>query len=172
MFGDASAALGIIHRQGLGKLRHLDTNYLWVQEKAMNGELQYQKIAGNKNAADLFTKVLTWDRMKQLMEGMRTEFVGGSVLGILEQKVNELVNTLNLGLSTKTWVRTDLGSRTAKTTVRGGPEYRDVVGRVAVDANSGEILVAEDLRRVDRAELHRHIVAGPRDIVTGVIYST
>ena len=85
------------------KLRHLDTNYLWVQEKAMNGELQYQKIAGNKNAADLFTKVLTWDRMKQHMDGMQTEFVGGSVLGILEQIVNELVNSLNLGLRTKTW---------------------------------------------------------------------
>ena len=65
-----------------------------------------------------------------------------------------------------------MASKTAKTTVRGGPEYQNVVGRVAVDANSGEILIAEDLRRVERAELHKPIAAVPRDIVTGVIYST
>lgn len=28
---DASAALGIISRKGLGKVRHLDTNHLWIQ---------------------------------------------------------------------------------------------------------------------------------------------
>ena len=27
---DASAALGILKRRGLGKVRHLNTNYLWV----------------------------------------------------------------------------------------------------------------------------------------------
>ena len=32
VWGDASAALGIIGRQGLGKLRHVDTQYLWVHE--------------------------------------------------------------------------------------------------------------------------------------------
>ena len=31
ILGDASACLGVIQRQGLGKLRHLNTNYLWVQ---------------------------------------------------------------------------------------------------------------------------------------------
>ena len=28
---DASAALGIIQRQGLGKLRHIDTSFLYIQ---------------------------------------------------------------------------------------------------------------------------------------------
>ena len=28
---DASAALGIIQRQGLGKLRHIATQFLWIQ---------------------------------------------------------------------------------------------------------------------------------------------
>ena len=31
---DASAALAIVARRGLGKLRHLDTKYLWIQEKS------------------------------------------------------------------------------------------------------------------------------------------
>ena len=33
VLGDASAALAIVARRGLGKLRHPDTNYLWIQEK-------------------------------------------------------------------------------------------------------------------------------------------
>ena len=28
--GDASAALGIINRQGLGRTRHIDTGLLWI----------------------------------------------------------------------------------------------------------------------------------------------
>ena len=31
IFSDASAALGIVQRQGLGKLRHIDCSYLFVQ---------------------------------------------------------------------------------------------------------------------------------------------
>ena len=33
VLGDANAALDIIKRAGLGKLRHLNTQWLWVQEK-------------------------------------------------------------------------------------------------------------------------------------------
>ena len=92
VFGDASAALAIIQRQGLGKMRHLDTSYLWIQEKSMNDELQYRKVAGTKNAADLFTKVLSWDELKRHMDTMKSEFVGGDVLGFLEKEVNNLVD--------------------------------------------------------------------------------
>ena len=38
VFGDASAALAIIARRGVGRVRHLDTSYLWVQEKAASEE--------------------------------------------------------------------------------------------------------------------------------------
>ena len=43
---DASAALAIVARRMLGKLRHLDTNYLWIQEKAVKGDLNFKKVAG------------------------------------------------------------------------------------------------------------------------------
>ena len=32
VWGDASAALGIIHRRGLGKTRHINVGYLWIQD--------------------------------------------------------------------------------------------------------------------------------------------
>ena len=62
--GDASAALAIVARRGLGKLRHLDTNYLWIQDKAAKGDLNFKKVAGFDNGADLFTKSLSWSEVQ------------------------------------------------------------------------------------------------------------
>ena len=58
VWADASAALGIVGRQGLGKVRHLDTNILWVQEAALRKRLLYCKVRGEHNIADLMTKYL------------------------------------------------------------------------------------------------------------------
>ena len=53
---DSSAALGISTRSGLGKLRHLETHTLWVQEKVRTGAIQVRKVRGDVNPADVFTK--------------------------------------------------------------------------------------------------------------------
>jgi hypothetical protein len=53
---DASAALGIIGRNGLGKLRHLDTSYLWIQQVSAEKKLKYGKVDGKDNVADIMTK--------------------------------------------------------------------------------------------------------------------
>ena len=53
---DASAALGIIQRQGLGKLRHVLTQFLWIQEKVRANEFDIAKVAGQDNPADILTK--------------------------------------------------------------------------------------------------------------------
>ena len=53
---DASAALGIIGRNGLGKLRHLDTSYLWIQQVSAEKRLKYGKVDGKDNVADIMTK--------------------------------------------------------------------------------------------------------------------
>ena len=58
IFADSSAALGVVHRKGSGKLRHIRVNMLWVQDKRANGELDYQKIEGTENPGDLMTKHL------------------------------------------------------------------------------------------------------------------
>ena len=51
--GDASAAIGIIRRMGLEKMRHLNTSWLWVQEKVASRELQYHNIKSSDNSADM-----------------------------------------------------------------------------------------------------------------------
>ena len=59
VWGDASAALGIIHRKGLGRTRHIDTGLLWIQQTAAEKGLKYNKILGTINPADLMTKYLS-----------------------------------------------------------------------------------------------------------------
>ena len=50
---DASAALAITQRQGLGKPRHIDVPLLWIQERIKYGDIITNKIFGKENLADL-----------------------------------------------------------------------------------------------------------------------
>ena len=55
VLGDASAALGIIKKQGLGKLRHLDTGFLWIQQVAADKAMEFSKASGTNNPSDVLT---------------------------------------------------------------------------------------------------------------------
>ena len=70
LYTDSSAARGIICRAGLGKLRHLETGYLWLQAAVKAKRLQVRKVLGSENPADLFTKQLAamdmWKHLETL----------------------------------------------------------------------------------------------------------
>ena len=53
---DATAAIGIARRRGLGKLRHLDVEDLWIQERVRHNDVELCKVLGTENPADIFTK--------------------------------------------------------------------------------------------------------------------
>ena len=53
---DASAAIGICRRRGLGKVRHLHTADLWVQDRLKSGDFALRKTPGSQNIADMMTK--------------------------------------------------------------------------------------------------------------------
>ena len=55
---DAVAAIGIVKRQGLGRVRHLAVADLWVQQKSLRAEVIYKKLDGTKNTSDMLTKVV------------------------------------------------------------------------------------------------------------------
>ena len=65
---DSSAAKGIAHRIGLGKMRHLDVQLLWIQDRVRHGDFKVIKVPGSTNPADLFTKFLADDRIVMLTE--------------------------------------------------------------------------------------------------------
>ena len=53
---DASAAVEVCRRRGLGKIRHLATADLWIQERLRGGDFVLGKVAGQENVADILTK--------------------------------------------------------------------------------------------------------------------
>ena len=57
MCSDASAVIGTAHRQGLGKTRHIQIHYLWIQREVKEGKLTV-KVSTNNNPADLLTKAM------------------------------------------------------------------------------------------------------------------
>jgi len=70
---DAAAAIGIINRTGVGKLRHLRVQYLWLQDKVRIAELMVQKVPGVENPADLLTKHLAADTMNKHLRRLQCE---------------------------------------------------------------------------------------------------
>ena len=66
---DASAALGVAHRLGIGKIRHIEVNQVWLQEKVYRGEIVFEKVSTDENLADALTKPLTFQGIVQHVEG-------------------------------------------------------------------------------------------------------
>ena len=65
---DVAAAEGIASRRGLGKVRHMRVQQLWLQEKVASGEIDIRKIEGKTNMADAFTKALDPKELEEHME--------------------------------------------------------------------------------------------------------
>ena len=72
---DSSACKGICNRDGVGKLRHVELQYMWLQQAVRSGRFTMRKIAGCRNPADLLTKHLAaHDAERKLgLLGMRFE---------------------------------------------------------------------------------------------------
>ena len=64
---DSSTAKSISGRRGVGKIRHLHTPLLWLQQKVTARELAVAKIEGQRNRSDLGTKELAGPRMLELL---------------------------------------------------------------------------------------------------------
>ena len=46
MYTDATAAIGIARRRGMGRIRHIDVTDLWIQEKFNNKHAFLHKVLG------------------------------------------------------------------------------------------------------------------------------
>jgi hypothetical protein len=75
---DSSAAIGICTRQGLGKLRHLDTHTLWIQQAVRTRRVDLRKVEGEQNPADLLTKhSISRQRLESLVALFGCRYLGG-----------------------------------------------------------------------------------------------
>ena len=55
---DATAAISMMKREGLGLAKHISTQWLWVQERVKMKDFAIRKVGTKMNPADLFTKQL------------------------------------------------------------------------------------------------------------------
>jgi hypothetical protein len=105
---DASAALGVVNRTGVGKLRHIRVQFLWIQDQVRLGELVVRKVAGADNQADVFTKnvdaVTLARHIKALgFELQNTRSLSAPTLNYLAMNIEEMImqgqdiNANNLG---------------------------------------------------------------------------
>ena len=65
---DATASKAIASRRGVGRVRHLHTQVLWVQEAVARCELTIVKVPGVENPADMETKHLAQREMHECLK--------------------------------------------------------------------------------------------------------
>ena len=75
--GDAVAAIGIVRRQGLGRIRHLAVADLWVQQRAKAKEVAYTKVEGAQNTSDMLTKAVDRETQERHLQNLGMEFREG-----------------------------------------------------------------------------------------------
>lgn len=63
LYSDAGAVLSIIQRHGLGKLRHVDCKYLFVQRLNAHKALKFSNVPGKDNPTDQGAKGFAWQAM-------------------------------------------------------------------------------------------------------------
>ena len=70
---DSSSANSLANRRGLGRQRHVQTRYLWIQERIACRHIVVRYIKGILNPADLLTKPLPESRIRELAEIFQQE---------------------------------------------------------------------------------------------------
>jgi hypothetical protein len=70
VYVDSTAAKGITSRVGIGKVRHLEVRYLWLQEAVQQREVQVLKIRGDQNPADVMTKAKAFGDAAELLRNV------------------------------------------------------------------------------------------------------
>ena len=74
---DATAAIGICRRRGLGRVRHLAVADLWLQDRLRSGDFELCKVLGSNNVADLLTKYLDRSTQDRHCESLGLDFEAG-----------------------------------------------------------------------------------------------
>ena len=77
LYADAGAAIGVANREGLGRIRHLDTQSLWLQQALRKRRIGLGKVLGTENPSDLMTKHVDGKLLGEHIRNMGCDFVAG-----------------------------------------------------------------------------------------------
>ena len=75
---DSSAARSFVCRRGLGRMRHIEIRDLWLQKEVLKGLVKVVKIPGESNPADLMTKFLNAETVKERLKAMNLRTMPGN----------------------------------------------------------------------------------------------
>ena len=93
LYSDATAAIGMCKREGLGRVRHLSTADLWIQQLIRHDRIRLFKCPSIENPSDMCTKGLGRDRIVSLMQMVYYQLQGGrSPLAPVRNNVTPLLS--------------------------------------------------------------------------------
>ena len=72
-----SSGAAMSSRRGLGRVKHVHTAFLWIQNYVTNGLIKLTKKHTSENLADILTKPVTATLMVQMMDLMGFRYVAG-----------------------------------------------------------------------------------------------
>ena len=117
---DSDAARGMIHRVGCGRVRHLQTRYLWHQQSLREGHFSVIRCGTKENPSDLVTQVLEKEAMTSCMSKLATVLAAtlrGAVIAALARAsgADSEVTTIDDGC----WSRRDMNTTSAMVDTAG-----------------------------------------------------
>ena len=80
VFTDATTGKSLVTRRGLGKVRHIAVNELWLQSHVQNKTVTVVKNKNKFNPSDMMTKNLTKMEMQQTWSMSSTDMRKGDLL--------------------------------------------------------------------------------------------
>lgn len=80
---DSSCAKSIASRVGLGKIRHMEVKFLWIQDAVKDKKIQVRKIRGDGNPADNLTKPRT---VRDMRAGDKLKIIGAEIMQRAKKK--------------------------------------------------------------------------------------
>ena len=103
---DATTGRAIATRKGLGKVRHIAVNELWLQEKVHDEAVSILKIKNKFNLADILTTYLSKDEIEQIIDFLQHQHKEGrsevapQLSLVIENPLNKISND---GIKLQNW---------------------------------------------------------------------
>ena len=118
---DRDADRALATRIGVGRMRHIQVRWLWLQERIRDGDIAAKRVGGAKNVADLGTKHLEAGRRDELLDLMglrltrrrltsstRTAFVAAALQVQAADAATSTLETVVDVISVWVWILNDV----------------------------------------------------------------
>ena len=101
MSTDSSGAKAFASRRGLGRIRHVEVRWLWLQQAVADGRFRVSKVLGTQNPADVLTK---YKNLREYVEQLKR--VG---VGVVERASGKAGRSEKDGIPAHGWLRLAVG---------------------------------------------------------------